>query len=58
MLMLVSGKLRTFSIGQRLLYLQPMKLASEYHPWVCAAAVDNTFYLDAYTGLWKVEDFL
>jgi hypothetical protein len=35
-----------------------MKLASEYHPWACAGAVDNTLDLDAHAGLWKVEDFL
>jgi hypothetical protein len=35
-----------------------MKLASEYHPWACAGALDNTLYLDAHAGLWKVEDFL
>jgi hypothetical protein len=35
-----------------------MKLAFEYHPWTCAGAVDNTLYLDAHAGLWKVEDFL
>jgi hypothetical protein len=41
-----------------MLYLQPRNLASEYHTWACAGAVDNTLYLDAHAGLWKVEDFL
>jgi hypothetical protein len=41
-----------------MLFLQPMNLASEYHPWTCAGAVDNTLYLYAHAGLWKVEDFL
>jgi hypothetical protein len=35
-----------------------MNLAYEYHPWVCVGAVDNTLYMDAHAGLWKVEDFL
>jgi hypothetical protein len=35
-----------------------MNLASEYHPWTSAGAVDNTLYLYAHAGLWKVEDFL
>jgi hypothetical protein len=35
-----------------------MNLASEYLPWACAGAVDNTLYLYAHAGLWKVEDFL
>jgi hypothetical protein len=35
-----------------------MNLASEYHPKACAEAVDNTLYMDAHAGLWKVEDFL
>jgi hypothetical protein len=35
-----------------------MNLASEYHPWACVGAVDNTLYMDAHAGLWKVEDFL
>jgi hypothetical protein len=35
-----------------------MNLASEYHPWGSFEAVDNTLYLDAHAGLWKVEDFL
>jgi hypothetical protein len=35
-----------------------MNLASEYHPWASPGAVDNTLYMDAHAGLWKVEDFL
>jgi hypothetical protein len=35
-----------------------MNLAYEYHPWACVGAVDNTLYMDAHAGLWKVEDFL
>jgi hypothetical protein len=35
-----------------------MNLASEYHPLECAGAADNTLYMDAHAGLWKVEDFL
>jgi hypothetical protein len=35
-----------------------MNLASEYHPCFCVGAVDNTLYLYAHAGLWKVEDFL
>jgi hypothetical protein len=69
MLMLASGKLRTFSMGSachakehrdalHLLYLQPMNFASDYHPWASSGAVDNTLYMDAHAGLWKVEDFL
>jgi hypothetical protein len=41
-----------------MIYLQPMNLASEYHPWASSGAVDNTLNLDAHAGLWKVEDFL
>jgi hypothetical protein len=40
------------------LYLQPRNLASESHPWAFVGAVDNTLYMDAHAGLWKVEDFL
>jgi hypothetical protein len=35
-----------------------MNLASEYHPWASAGAVDNTLYMDAHAGLWEAEDFL
>jgi hypothetical protein len=41
-----------------MLYLQPRNLASEYQTWASPGAVDNTLYLDAHAGLWKVEDFL
>jgi hypothetical protein len=41
-----------------MLYLQPMNLAYDYHPWGFPGAVDNTLFLDAHAGLWKVEDFL
>jgi hypothetical protein len=41
-----------------MLYLQPMNLASDYHPWASLGAVDNTLSLYAHAGLWKVEDFL
>jgi hypothetical protein len=40
-----------------MLYLQPMNLASVYHPWASAGAVGNTLYLYAHADLWKVEDF-
>jgi hypothetical protein len=35
-----------------------MNLASEYHPRAYPGALDNTLYLYAHAGLWKVEDFL
>jgi hypothetical protein len=40
------------------LFLQPMNLASEYHPWASTGAVDNAHFLHAHACLWKVEDFL
>jgi hypothetical protein len=46
------------SIALHVLYLQPMNLASDYHPWASAGYVSNTLYLYAHAGLWKVGEYL